>query len=90
MKNESSTQFNSVPPVNKGDISINIDFHSLEKCVQENLAGCIQRVNNIKAKESHRESYRLSIINSCGALATLKEICEDVDILHKYLGMKHA
>ena len=33
VKNESSAQFNSVPPVNKGEISINIDFHSLEKCV---------------------------------------------------------
>ena len=40
---------------------------------------------------SHRESYRLSILKSCGSLATLKKICEDdVDTLHKYLGMKHA
>ena len=37
-------------------------------------------------KESHEESYRLSI-NSRVPLVTLKEICEDdVDILNKYLG----
>ena len=33
LKKESSTQFKSVPLVNKGQISINIDFHSLDKCV---------------------------------------------------------
>ena len=67
-KNESSTQYNSVSPVNKGQISINIDFYRFEKYVEENLSDCIQRannikakeqrVNNIKAKESHKESYR--------------------------------
>ena len=34
IKNESSTQYNSVPPVNKGPVSINIDFHSFEKYVE--------------------------------------------------------
>ena len=86
VKNESSTKYNSVPPVKKGQSSINIDFHSFEKYVEENLANCIQRVNNIKAKESHEESYRLSMLNSHVPLATLNKICEDdVDILNKYL-----
>ena len=87
IKNESSTQYNSVPPVNKGRSSINIDFYAFEKYVEENLSDCIQVVNNIKAKESHKESYRLSILNSRVLLAALQEICEDdVDILNKYLG----
>ena len=46
VKNESSTQYNSVPPVNKGQSSINIDIHSFEEYVEENLGSCIQRVNN--------------------------------------------
>ena len=41
IKRESSTQCNSVPPVNKGQISINIDFPSFEKYVEENLSDCI-------------------------------------------------
>ena len=41
IKKESSTQCNSVPPVNKGQISINIDLHSFEKYVEENLSDCI-------------------------------------------------
>ena len=82
-----STQYNSVPPVNQGQSSSNIDFRSFKKYVEENLADCIQRVNNIKVKESHEESYRLSILNSRVPLVTLREICEDdVDILNKYLG----
>ena len=35
IKKESPTQYNSVPPVNKGQISINIDFHSFEMYVEE-------------------------------------------------------
>ena len=66
---------------------MNIDFHSFQKYVEENLFDCIQRVINIKAKKSRKESYRLSILNSRVPLATLKEICEDdVNILNKYLG----
>ena len=45
IKEESTTQYNSVPLVNKGQISINIDFHSFEKYLEENLSDCIQRVN---------------------------------------------
>ena len=41
VKKESSTQYISVPPTNKGQISINIDFHSFEKYVEENLSDCI-------------------------------------------------
>ena len=74
----------TVPPVNKGQSSIKIDFHSFQKHVEENLAGCIQRVINIRAEESQNFS---SILNSCVPLVTLKEIWEDdVDILNKYLG----
>ena len=61
----------TVLPVNKGQSSIKIDFHSFQKHVEENLAGCIQRVINIRAEESQNFS---SILNSCVPLVTLKEI----------------